>query len=749
MQTIKKGNKSIVFTRFFLSYLAILLIPFLIFSGLIFGLIREIKENSIRESSYMLGAVRDEVDYKMKTVYASILNLNYNVTIRDLLNSPEKEKDIAKLLTARDEIGYLEDDGDTIYIYLPDEEALLSSKGVYSQIEKLYGKIFSYGDMDYQEFYEQILNGDAYHAVLPETRVTTNSRESSAILYVAQIPFGPKTGKKAKVLFFIDSGNIHAMTEDYVQNGNSWFGIYTKDQTPVCTTNGDPGNGGLLPLEYDASGEPRSDYEMDGYLYTTAQSNYNGWVFVSGIAKKDLFAQVTRIQIGILFLFSVYALAGCCAAYYIAAQNLRPLRTILSGWNREPKAAGGKINEYQMLEDYFQDIIRQNQELTISNEDYMERMKEIWLQNLICGRYNTREEIEELKLSEISEYHCFAVLILDFSSGSLMLEGQSIDDLNARRYLVKKWLKEMEFSQTAATEIDLCQVGILFYSNAAQEDFEEETGRRAGELLAELKKSMGEDMRAGKGEAVTGALRIGYSFIQARCAVRACLEYRKDYMAYGGIPRKNEKYYFPDQLREMLIDAVPKGNLKQVNSIFKVLKVENFDTRDLSAKEERQFLEEIWSVMLHLKNKDLISTEEMEVEERIRGEDLYYLYVQKIQSACMQKTEQAFSEKKKIQQELMQFIDEHYMDSGLCLSMAAKQFHLSESYLSYLFKKSYGINFSSYLENKRIGQAKLLLLEGTYSIEEVGRMTGYNSAHVFRRAFRKVTGCNPSDLLKT
>ena len=100
----------------------------------------------------MLGAVRDEVDYKMKTVYASILNLNYNVTIRDLLNSPEKEKDIAKLLTARDEIGYLEDDGDTIYIYLPDEEALLSSKGVYSQIEKLYGKIFSYGDMDYQEF---------------------------------------------------------------------------------------------------------------------------------------------------------------------------------------------------------------------------------------------------------------------------------------------------------------------------------------------------------------------------------------------------------------------------------------------------------------------------------------------------------------------------------------------------------------------------------------------------------------------
>ena len=130
--------------------------------------------------------------------------------------------------------------------------------------------------------------------------------------------------------------------------------------------------------QYDAA-KKSSVYEMNGTLYTTAQSNYNGWVFVSGIAKRDLFAQITKIQIGILILFLVYALVGCCTAYHIAWHNIRPLRKLLSQWNREPGAAGGRINEYQMLEEYFQDIISQNQQLTLSNEDYMERMKEIWL----------------------------------------------------------------------------------------------------------------------------------------------------------------------------------------------------------------------------------------------------------------------------------------------------------------------------------------------------------------------------------
>lgn len=703
------------------------------------------KKNSVRESNYVLRSLRDEVDYKMGLVYSSILNLNYNVAIKGLLQSPDNHKDIIQLLTAKDGIGHLEQEQDTIYVYLPDGEILLSSRGVYSQMEMLYGEIFSYGDMAYEEFHDTILNGNSQTALLPNTKVKTNSRESEAILYLAKIPFGFESGASAKVLFFIDSSQIFQQVESYVRESNSWFGIYTREQELIYHTDNCPADIEAFMGEYKRSGFQNrlgtAGYETGGNIYTMASSNFNGWLFISGIAKKDLYAQVYRIQFTVLLLFFIYAVVGCYLSYSIARRNLKPLHRILAMSKSAGISGSGQINEYQMLESNFQELME-------SNSLYLEKMKNTWRQNLVSGRYNTIEEIEELELPEITGFSYFLVMIIDFSAPVLVMEEQSIDQVNRQRYIVRSGIKELGLKQAIVTDISIEQLGILFCSGEASglKDPQMEEKRRL--ILTYVKKAAGESICLGQGEVVKGPLLIGYSFIQAKCAVRACLEFHKDYMDYASIPRKNEKYYFPDQLREMLFDAVRKGNLKQAKSILKVLKVENFETRQLSDHQSGQFLEEMHSVLLHLKNEDFISDEELSPVDTMSGQDKYYYYVQKLFAACMQKTEQAFTQKKKIEKEFLSFIDEHYMDSNLCLSMAASHFQLSDSYLSYLFKKTYGVNFSTYLENKRIEEARLLILNGEHSLEEIGYLVGYNSSHVFRRAFRKVTGHNPSEFMK-
>lgn len=752
MKKASKANKSVVFTRFFLTYLVILIIPFLVFSVLFFSIMGEMKANSIRESSYVLNSVKDEVDYKMELVYSSTLNLNYNTAINGLLKSPAKHRDIAQLLSARSGIGHLEKDSNTIYVYLPEDEILLSSRGVYSKLEDLYGEIFSYGDMDYEEFHDKILNGTSQKEFLPDTRVRTNSREYSAILYLVRIPFGFQSGASAKILFFIDTGQIGQQIEEYVQESKSWFGIYTKDGTLLYHTANCPGDLDLFLEQYEkkasANQKQQSVFDRNSIIYTTATSDFNGWLFVSGMAKKDLYAQVRKNQFTVVVIFFIYAVTGCYASYYISKRNLRPLHRLLAMWNNGGGQDGKHINEYQILESNFQDIISHNQELAESNIEYLEKMKESWMQNLICGRYNTLEEIEELELPEIAGFSHFQVVLIDLSAPSLVLEEQSFDDFNQQRYLIKSSIRQLNLKQAVIADISIEQLGILFCSEKPPEQFMSRMEEQRRVILHYLKESVGSSACLGYGEAVKGPLLIGYSYIQAKCAVRACLEYHKDCMGYASIPRKNEKYYFPDQLREMIFDAVKKGNLKQVKSILKVLQVENFDTRQLTSNQERQFLEEMYLIMLHLKNEDFISEEEIEPDRNMPGQDKFYYYVQKIFAACMQRTEQALSQKEKIKQELITFVDENYMDSNLCLAMAASHFQLTESYFSYLFKKNYGVNFSSYLEHKRIEQAKLFILENGHSMEEVARLVGYNSSHVFRRAFRKVTGCNPSDLLK-
>lgn len=74
------------------------------------------------------------------------------------------------------------------------------------------------------------------------------------------------------------------------------------------------------------------------------------------------------------------------------------------------------------------------------------------------------------------------------------------------------------------------------------------------------------------------------------------------------------------------------------------------------------------------------------------------------------------------------YIDEKYGDPSLCLSRISDLFHISESYFSFLFKKTVGVNFSTYLEQVRMTQAKHLLETTNIKIADLYVAVGYNKS---------------------
>jgi two-component system response regulator YesN len=96
---------------------------------------------------------------------------------------------------------------------------------------------------------------------------------------------------------------------------------------------------------------------------------------------------------------------------------------------------------------------------------------------------------------------------------------------------------------------------------------------------------------------------------------------------------------------------------------------------------------------------------------------------------------------------MISFTKEHFSE-GITLSEIADQLQFTPNYLSTLFAKSMGINFSQYLAKLRIFKAKELLDSGKYKVYEVGDLVGYKNPEYFTKVFKEFVGITPSAYAK-
>ena len=101
------------------------------------------------------------------------------------------------------------------------------------------------------------------------------------------------------------------------------------------------------------------------------------------------------------------------------------------------------------------------------------------------------------------------------------------------------------------------------------------------------------------------------------------------------------------------------------------------------------------------------------------------------------------NQQKKIIEQAVRIIEEHYSDENLSLQEVAKQVHISSSYLSTMFKKEKNENFIDFLTRIRMQKAQELLRNTTMKAYEVARVVGYGNPQYFSLCFKKHTGYSP------
>lgn len=90
------------------------------------------------------------------------------------------------------------------------------------------------------------------------------------------------------------------------------------------------------------------------------------------------------------------------------------------------------------------------------------------------------------------------------------------------------------------------------------------------------------------------------------------------------------------------------------------------------------------------------------------------------------------------------YIRRHYME-GITLERVAARLDITPEYLSTLFNREVGKNFTLFLKEFRISHAKRLLRGSDLKIYEIAANVGYNDPKYFYRVFKEVTGLSPGD----
>ncbi|MEG0766080.1 MAG: helix-turn-helix transcriptional regulator, partial [Clostridia bacterium] len=82
------------------------------------------------------------------------------------------------------------------------------------------------------------------------------------------------------------------------------------------------------------------------------------------------------------------------------------------------------------------------------------------------------------------------------------------------------------------------------------------------------------------------------------------------------------------------------------------------------------------------------------------------------------------------------------------LSVLAERLGYNANYLSRYFKQTQGINFTDYLNRRKLEYAKQLLMDNAQTIKQVAQAAGFNSTALFIKTFERYEGATPGEFKK-
>lgn len=118
--------------------------------------------------------------------------------------------------------------------------------------------------------------------------------------------------------------------------------------------------------------------------------------------------------------------------------------------------------------------------------------------------------------------------------------------------------------------------------------------------------------------------------------------------------------------------------------------------------------------------------------------------IHKFEKNCLAENGSARSDVERIRRYI-----QYHVDEDLRIDQLAARVYLSQTYLSYIFKKETGMTISRYIRQCRMEKAKEFLTSTDMKIVQVCEKVGFSNVSYFCQSFREYTGVSPEKFRKS
>jgi AraC-like DNA-binding protein len=700
----------------------------------------------------MLRYFAADIDNKTASIskIVSQLSQNHNLKKMAAFKQPVTTKEKFELtMFANNEFSFsnfLENFAKSYFLYLPNSNTVVRYGG-YSSLESAYDEYVTNNSIAPEQW--RVLLGLNYYKRFV-------SLGGDDILFIHTIG---ESSKDVLMNFcvIINGDYIKDVMNSLNYSKRSGFLMIDDKDKIIYSYNFNPESN---PFSYDMLQEQGkgTEWKIDGknvvVSYFQSQTAHIKYVLIApaneywdkAVNAKNIFIISVLLSIFVALVFSLF----------FSYRHYRPIGTLTEMLKYSDSS---KENEQKFIIDAVRGIITEREAVRNQIKEDEQRRQKFILARLIQGKRGSSSYREMLDKYNINfPDGCFTVIIFslddyeDFFEDSFSSDCEYLAEYAVIRVVEEFISRHYKCDIVQVHDYIVCIVNFLDLSNHEVEDelihmmeilkeiFQNELYIRITVAISGLHKNA-EDLHI----AYTEALRA----LEKRIIIGENSIIR--YSAGDLDSDLNAKGYFYCLETEVkLLNNIKLGNKQEALSILDQIFDENLSSSKLSVDMIKYLMYDLTGTIF----KAFISLNYVEPQgtnllTKIMGCATVLETRQMLRESISDVCDFVNSEKKSHNVELLKdiigYIKENYSDTNLCNSQIAERFGIKASYLSVFFKEQTGENILSFIHKTRINQAKFLLAEKSYTIEEVSSMVGYNNSVALIRNFKKYEGITPGE----